>query len=224
MYSYINNYLCCKFSDKIVLSSETFIKYYKVKNIEEKIRIIPNYFPYTIKKINYRGQKKEYEFLYIGRLSEEKNYSLVYKLAQKLSNKKFLVISRDIENYDINLKNIIFKKSIDNFKLSKYYAASKFLLLPSKYEGNSKVLIESMIYGTPVIANNGDGIRDIIEHLETGFLFKDIKELIFNYNKYNNDNNVIEKIINNAYRFATHKFALNKITKLEYEIYVNLKI
>ena len=162
--------------------------------------------------------------MYIGRLSEEKNYRLVYNLAQKLSNKKFLVISRDIENYDINLKNIIFKKSIDNFKLSRYYAASKFLLLPSKYEGNSKVLIESMIYGTPVIANNGDGIRDIIEHLETGFLFKDIQELIFNYNKYHNDNNVIEKIINNAYRSATHKFALNKITKLEYEIYLNLKI
>ena len=44
------------------------------------------------------------------------------------------------------------------------------LVLPSKYEGSGRVLIEAMVRGTPVIGTDLYGIREIIGHGTDGFL------------------------------------------------------
>lgn len=221
-YSYLNNLLCCGLSDKIIITSNNFINYYSFRNKKKKISIISNYFPYEIKNVEKKNYKKIYEFLYIGRLSSEKNYQLIYELAKKFPKKNFLVISSDKDKYKNQYKNITFKSKIENYRLSVYYKKTKFLLLPSKYEGNSKVLIETMIYGTPVLAKNGKGITESIKHLKTGFLFKDINQLIAIYKRYKDDNEVIKKIQKNAFKYAYENFSLNKIMKLEYENYRDL--
>ena len=96
--------------------------------------------------------KKKYDFIYIGRLSSEKNYQLIFDIAIKIKNSKILIISNDINNYNKNIKNIIYKKNISNDKIHEYLLKSKFLVLPSNYEGQSKVMLESMYFNIPVIA------------------------------------------------------------------------
>jgi 2-deoxystreptamine N-acetyl-D-glucosaminyltransferase/2-deoxystreptamine glucosyltransferase len=50
------------------------------------------------------------------------------------------------------------------------YEKIDVLVLPSVAEGFGLVLIEAMAAGVPVIGTNVDGIRDVIEHEQTGLL------------------------------------------------------
>ena len=54
--------------------------------------------------------------------------------------------------------------------ISKILAVSDLLLAPAVGEGHGRVLIESMLVGTPVIASNSGGHSEIIRHLYNGYL------------------------------------------------------
>jgi glycosyltransferase involved in cell wall biosynthesis len=61
---------------------------------------------------------------------------------------------------------------LDRYELLKYYCCCDVLAIPSFYDGMPNVLLEAGALGIPVIASNVDGMKDVIVHEQTGFLFQ----------------------------------------------------
>ena len=223
LYALINNYLCCKFSNLIFITSKKYQKYYFSFN--NKIRIVPNFIPsYFFENItNFKKNKKnKFDFIYIGRLSDEKNYKFVIELAQKLKNFKFIIISKDIKKIKEYYRNIKLLNVVNNTELKNYLEISKFLILPSLYEGHSKVLIESMSLGVPAFIKKSENISDFIIDNETGLLFNNIEDFIQKLTSINNTNIKYIKISNNIKNIALNKFSVFKISDKEFSYYKDL--
>ena len=77
-----------------------------------------------------------------------------------------IVESLNLEN------NIIFIPNVVHNEMENYYKASDLFVLPSYSEGLPKVLLEAMACGTPVVASNIPGHKDVINNNKTGYLFK----------------------------------------------------
>ena len=64
---------------------------------------------------------------------------------------------------------IIFLGKRDQAKLPYYYSAAEVVVMPSHYESFGMVALEAMACGTPVIASEVGGLRNLIIEGETGF-------------------------------------------------------
>ncbi|MDX5479269.1 MAG: glycosyltransferase, partial [Cyclobacteriaceae bacterium] len=85
-----------------------------------------------------------------------------------------------IENFvsENNLEsNVHFTGFIDN--PLDYIASAHALLLPSIIEGLPGVILEAMLYETPVIAYNIGGISEVLKHKKTGWLVAPGNEYAF---------------------------------------------
>ena len=74
-----------------------------------------------------------------------------------------------VEELSISEK-VQFYGAIPQKELGAHFANARCSVLPSSSEGLGRVLIESQLSGTPVIATKVGGIPDVVIHGETGFL------------------------------------------------------
>lgn len=137
--------------------------------------------------------KKEINFLFIGRLMEEKGideYLNVAKLMQG-RNVKFHVVGPTEETmYGQKMQEYVengiiyyhgFQKDI-----KKFIEYSDCLVNPSYHEGMSNVLLEAGSLGRPLIASNISGCKEIIDDSVNGYLFdvKNEKSLLNTLEKF----------------------------------------
>lgn len=67
-------------------------------------------------------------------------------------------------------ERVRFLGRLDPKTLALYYRAADFVLLYSDYEGLSHVLLEALSYGTPVLASDIPGNRELVRHGVNGML------------------------------------------------------
>ena len=65
---------------------------------------------------------------------------------------------------------LIFAGPVPHDAVPGYYAACDLLVLPSRYEGNARVLAEASASGRPVVTTDVSGARDTVREGETGFV------------------------------------------------------
>jgi glycosyltransferase involved in cell wall biosynthesis len=67
----------------------------------------------------------------------------------------------------------------DDPSLVLLYSAADVMVVPSRYEGFGQTVSESLACGTPVVAFDATGPKDIVDHRETGWLAEpyDVREL-----------------------------------------------
>lgn len=177
-----------KFSDKVILLSESFRDlYYDFTKVCKNIEIITNFvYPPSI---NCNKERKK-QLLYVGRLEEEaKKFSRVLKIWEKIHTdypEWSLVIAGEgrckdqYEQYvkDKSLPRVTFLGYVAD--PSELYQASKISLMTSDYEGFGLVLVEAMSNGCiPMAYNSFRSLTDIIDDRVNGMVIDPFKEDLY---------------------------------------------
>jgi glycosyltransferase involved in cell wall biosynthesis len=107
-------------------------------------------------------QRRTYDAVWIGRVHRQKGIddlltTLAY-LAQRLENFRAVLIGnvRDgllphVKKYGIE-NNVEFSGFVSEAEKIRIFKASRVFLMPSKHEGSPRVIGESLVAGTPVVA------------------------------------------------------------------------
>jgi len=130
-----------------------------------------NYPTYEILKKNRVFKRDNLKtFLFVGMLNRRKGVDILLKIweTNKINAKLVLCgprgfddkINRRLDNL-IN-DNIIEMGMVDHRNLDEYYLSSDYLIFPTRMEGLPNVVLESMSFGLPIIANNLDGVTNYL--------------------------------------------------------------
>jgi len=225
-------------ADKIILSSNQDKKFVveRFKILPSKIEIIPNYIdtelfkPSPTIRINQPNQHKSalHRLIFVGRLEEQKNLFNLIKAVAELPIELVIIgtgsLKEKLKKFSKEKKaNVEFKENIINEKLPEELNKSEIFILPSFYEGCPKTLLEAMSCGLPCIGANVEGIKEIIQHKENGYLCEpnpeSIRKAILKVLK---DKALQEGISQNARKTILEKFSLEKILEKEVKTYKTL--
>ena len=129
------------------------------------------------KKLNIPMVKKILLFGAMNPNQPRKGGRLLYNALKYLNAEKYEVIIVGKSSFEINnlsLK-IHFTGNIkDENEMISYLSLANATILPSIQENLSNMVIESLSCGTPVVAFNIGGNKDMIEHKQNGYLVKNI--------------------------------------------------
>ena len=141
----------------------------------------------------------EYDVVYIGRLTYQKNperLMRVFKLlVDKLPNVKIAVVGTG--DLEIKIKKIAQEYKLQNnvtflgFQSNplKILYDSKVMIMTSRWEGTPMSALEAMALGVPIVSTPVDGMKDLIHSGENGYLsdidedlVENVYEIICNHN------------------------------------------
>lgn len=159
------------------------------------------------------------DFLYVGRLSPEKNLQKLIEVFNLLPHLKLNIVGFGLqESYlkSIASDNIIFHGSIDNKNLFKLYRKYDVFILPSIIEPWGLVVEEALNNGIPVIVSNRVGCAEEI-------IINNYNGLIFDLEQENALSDAILKIKNlefyNILRENVSKMDFGKIAEEQVNVY-----
>lgn len=173
-----------------------------------------------IDKVCCKETKKEDYVLYFGRFSEEKGIKTLINVCKKLPNIQFVFAGNgpleDEVNKISNIKNVGFK---NGKQLEDLIRKARFSIYPSEwYENCPFSVMESQMYGTPVLGAAIGGVPELIQNCKTGELFEsgNESELKFKVEKLWNDKELINIYTKNCkeIKFDTIDEYYKKIIKI----------
>ncbi len=113
-------------------------------------------------------------FLYVGRVSSEKNLESFLDL--DLPGSKLIVGGGpQLEAFRARYPTVTFAGYRSGEELSRYYSASDVFVFPSRFETFGLVLLEALACGLPVAAYPVHGPRDVIGSAPVGALDEDLR-------------------------------------------------
>ena len=127
-----------------------------------------------IDKVEWNETPKKDYVLYFGRFSEEKGIGTLIKVCKELPDVQFIFAGtgplEETVNGIKNIKNVGFQKGE---ALEKLIREARFSIYPSEwYENCPFSVMESQMYGTPVLGADIGGIPELIQVGKTGELFE----------------------------------------------------
>ncbi len=196
----------------------------KVKNSgAKKIRIIPNWV--DIKEIEeiqvLRKRSAGFRILFVGRLHRVKQVDLLIRafhlIHQRNSNMSLYVLGDGEQRQSlITLTDglglsgsVHFMGYVDQKTVFDMMKLSDVLVLPSKMEGNPRVIIEAMVNRVPIVATNVPGIKDMLQHMKTGYLVdnQQPEELAYAIEHVLRNKQDSANMVERAYAFANQNFS-----------------
>ena len=163
-----------------------------------------------IEQPEYKEKSVVKNFVYVGRLSEEKNLRLLISVFNRLPMMNLNIIGyghmKD-ELVTIAKNNVFFIGSVDNKQLPKYYQQNDVFILPSISEPWGLVVEEALNNGLPVILSNRVGCaEEILIENENGLSFQ-----------YDNEDSLFEAIRQMADIVTYNRMAKN-ISKMNFRL------
>lgn len=161
-YKYIDTIICCSEFMKTKMDSNPLFK--------NKTVTMHNF----VDCVEWKETEKKDYVLYFGRFSEEKGIGTLIQVCKELPYIQFVFAGNgpleELVNSVSNIRNVGFQKDAD---LEKLIREAKFSLYPSEwYENCPFSVMESQMYGTPVLGADIGGISELIQIGKTGELFK----------------------------------------------------
>jgi len=196
---------------------------------DARVRVIPNYVDTDLFRpeppvAGSEKNKSRKSLCFIGRLTDQKNLFVLFDALGGLDLEITIIgegEQRDaLERKASALKiKARFLGNLSHTELPEWINRSDIFILPSKYEGHPKTLLEAMSCGKPVIGTDVSGIRELIHHRETGYICPPTAEGI---------REAVEEISRNqdlaahmgmkARTFIEENFSLDRTISLEKEI------
>ncbi len=142
-----------------------------------------NFKPKVAAKKKEFGIVDETILLFAGRISKEKGVfdlpEIFSKIKKVITNVKLVIAGSGPAENELKklLPEAVFTGWINHEDLPELYSEADLLLLPSKFDTFSCVVLESLSCGLPVIAYNDKGPKDIIEDGICGYLVSDKDEM-----------------------------------------------
>ena len=214
------------------INSNDFLFRHKVN----KIKILSFLNSFDSERLKYISKNIDVNdpyFLFVGRISVEKNIEFLINMAVKLkyinSNIKIKIIGSgpdfeelNLKILNLNLNNILLIGSIKWDNLGDYYANSLGLILPSFFEPWGMVANESFFYNVPVICSKFCGCaNDLVINEYNGIVLQDYS-LSPNYDVTNFINHYLdlrETFISNI-KLTNLIFEPNRLSR---DLYLSLK-
>lgn len=167
------------------------------------------------------GIKKD-QIVYVGNIKKHKGLKILLEAYQKIDMNKIKLIivgdDKDFRNGDEEVKEIIkkidvtFTGRVDDDKLKEIISESKFLILPTLYEGFGLTPLEALYLGTKPIISDIEVLKEVYTGLPVEFfkagdiddLAKKISEISFDV--------ALDK------EYCNEKFSNKKFTKFVFEL------
>lgn len=200
--------LASKNIDKIFWVSQSALDNYIYKNkIMNKSEVLYNVISKEeiVKKIKLDKNKYgNYDLIYLGRLTYQKNPIRLLEIIKKIKNIKSDIkvaivgsgefetqVKEYIKQYDLH-NQVDFYGFVSN--PYKILSCSKMMIMTSRYEGTPMCVLEGQSLGLPVISTPTDGVKDIIINDKNGFLSDKDEKLVDKIIEILNDNNKYKKM------------------------------
>ncbi|MBD5473543.1 MAG: glycosyltransferase family 4 protein [Lachnospiraceae bacterium] len=158
--------------------------------------------------------------VFFGRFTEEKGVKSLLKACGELPDIPFVFAgSGPLEKQVNQVENVENRGFVTGSSLKELISGARFSVYPSEwYENCPFSVMESQMYGTPVIASNLGGTKELVEEGVTGELFPagDVKELTMHIRKLWDSPGLSQKYSENCKRnrFDTVKEYCDKIVKI----------
>lgn len=193
VYRYIDTIICCSRFMKEKLDTN---KLFATKTIAMH--------NFVDKPVNLQTEDKKDYVLYFGRYSVEKGVRTLIEVCKSLPDIRFIFagtgpLEDELQGVS-NIENVGFKTGEE---LHRLIAQAKFTVYPSQwYENCPFSVMESQMYGTPVIGANIGGIPELIREGLTGELFESAnkEELKDKILKLYNDEELLDTYTRNCER------------------------
>lgn len=173
VYKEIDTIVCCSYFMKKLLDTNPVLA--------DKTVVMHNF----VEPVEWKHTQKKDYVLYFGRYSREKGVQTLIQAAKELPDIQFIFagcgpLEHLLEGIP-NIRNVGFQQSES---LEQLIREARFSVIPSEcYENCPFSVLESQMYGTPVLGADIGGIPELIQKGVTGDLFesgngKDLKQKI----------------------------------------------
>ncbi|MFQ7302005.1 MAG: glycosyltransferase [Beduini sp.] len=206
------------FVSKILTVSNSIEEEYVFsKFIRHKIKCISN--PIDVTRIINQANEIKYfnsfDYIYLGRITDQKNPDLLFDIIEKtvkIKNDVKVAIIGEGDLYQLFKKRISDSNFVENVTIFGFQSnpypilkKSKALCLPSKWEGFGLVAIEAMALGVPVVCSGVGGLKDIVTN-QCGKICNQLNDYVCELYELLSDNDYWEK---------KHKCALSQAKQLD---------
>lgn len=225
------NYLVrafCNEVDGIIAPSNAAYDYLKSLNVMAPITtlataLLPHYF---IKQPIKQDKGSYFNLVTVSRFAPEKNITALLDVMSMLDHTRFILTLvgygpayKQLWNYAYRIKKfspltVRFVERPSKDELVKIYQHADLFLFASKTETQGLVLAEAMAQGTPVIALDGPGQRDVIINGYNGYLVDGIYEMKNKIEFIASDSTLHSQLVLNAQATALQYHPAKLVLKL----------
>ena len=161
-YRYIDTMICCSQFLKTKMDTNPLFA--------QKTVALHNF----VDKVEWKNTPKKDYVLYFGRFSKEKGIDTLIRVCKELPDVQFIFAGTGPLESELsgitNIKNVGFQRGV---ALEKLIREARFSVYPSEwYENCPFSVMESQMYGTPVLGADIGGIPELIQAGKTGDLFE----------------------------------------------------
>ena len=170
--------MICRLADRIIVATEPdrqfLITRYGIPRTH--IRVIPNYVDTRVFCPRSDVPKETGLVCVVGRLGEEKNLETLLEAFEELQGMRLQVIGDGPLRMTLEARArakrlpVEFLGVVPHQQLPALLNRAELFILPSRYEGHPKALLEAMACGLPVIGTKVPGIETALVHRRTGYL------------------------------------------------------
>lgn len=162
----------------------------------------------------------DYNIVYVGRVSYQKNperlMKVLHSVIQKKSDVKVAIVGNgEYEQFVVDyIKNNNLNNNIDYLGYSnnplKIIRSSNVLVMTSRFEGTPMVALEAQCLGVPIVSTPVDGMKKVVQNGENGYLTDSDDEIVSHLLEIVADENQHKILSDNCLQQAMRYNDMNK--------------